>query len=130
MVGRQSFKWRRVECDLVDNGGVFIAKGQAVACDPQEAIIDDQPGEDHVGLCILYCRGTMLTVMIIWKWLLVQTIFDRYPLREHFIAFNETHILNEDDAKTVGVKKKILFIRGSGMMLILKVLFLELKKCC
>jgi len=46
---------------------------------------------------------------MIWKWLLVQTIFDRCPLREHFIAFNETHILDDDDVKTIGVKKKNSF---------------------
>jgi len=26
---------------IVDDGGVFIVKGQGVACDPNEAIIDD-----------------------------------------------------------------------------------------
>jgi hypothetical protein len=37
--------------------------------------------------------------MIIWKWLLAQTILDGYPLKENLIAFNETHILNDDDAR-------------------------------
>jgi hypothetical protein len=48
----------------------------------------------------------MSTVMTIWKLSLAQTIFDGYPLREHFITFNETHILDDDDdAGAVGVKK-------------------------
>ncbi len=43
--------------------------------------------------------------MMIWKWLLIQIILDGYPLKEHLIEFNETHILY-DDARIVGVKKK------------------------
>jgi hypothetical protein len=79
------------------------------ACDPQEVILDNQLGEDHVGLCILYCPRTMSIVMTIWKWSLVQTILDKYPLRKHLITFNETHILDDDDVGTVGVKEKNYF---------------------
>jgi hypothetical protein len=39
--------------------------------------------EDHVGLCILYCPTTVLTLMTLWKWLLSQMIIDGYPLGEH-----------------------------------------------
>jgi hypothetical protein len=56
-------EWQGVECDLVDNGGVFIAKGQVVTCDPQETVIDDQFKEDHVRLCILYLLAIVLTMM-------------------------------------------------------------------
>jgi hypothetical protein len=28
------FKWQGVECDFVDNVGVFLAKGRVVTCDP------------------------------------------------------------------------------------------------
>jgi hypothetical protein len=48
----------------------------------------------------------MLVVMIIWKWLLAQTILDGYTFIEHLISFNETHIPNVDDVEVVGVKKK------------------------
>ncbi len=34
IAGKCRFKWQGVECDLVDNGGVFIAKDWVVACDP------------------------------------------------------------------------------------------------
>ncbi len=44
--------------------------------------------------------------MMIWKWPLVQMTLDEYPLREHLITFNETHILDDDDVGVVGVKKK------------------------
>jgi hypothetical protein len=57
-------------------------------------------------------------------------ILNGYPLREHFIASNETHIPDDDNAGAIGVKKKILFIRGSITMLTLKVLSLELRRCC
>jgi hypothetical protein len=39
--------------------------------------------------------------------LLAQTILDKYPLRKHLTAFNETHILEDEDVRVVGVKKKI-----------------------
>ncbi len=99
-------KWWGIECDFVNNGGVFITKGQVVACDPHEEIFDDQLGEDHVGLCILYFPAIMSVVMTIWKWLLVQTILDGYPLKKHLMAFNETHILDVDDVRVISVKKK------------------------
>jgi len=67
---RCQYEWWRIECDLIDNNGVFIAKGWVVACNPQEVVLDDRLGKDHVGLCILYCPMTMSTVMTIWKWLL------------------------------------------------------------
>ncbi len=77
-----------------------------VACDPQKEILDDQLGEDHVRLCILYCHVIVSIVITIWKWLLVQTILDQYPLIEHLITFNETHIPDVDDVGVVGVKKE------------------------
>jgi hypothetical protein len=51
-------------------------------------------------------------------------------LKEHLIVFNEPHILDDDDVGAVGVKEKNLFIRGNIAVLALKVLFLELKRCC
>ncbi len=71
IVGKRQYEWWGVECDLVDDGGVFITKGWVVACDPYEAILDDRLREDHVGPCILYYLSIVLTVMTIWKWSLV-----------------------------------------------------------
>ncbi len=34
IAGRCWFEWQGVECDLVDDGAVFIAKGWVVTCDP------------------------------------------------------------------------------------------------
>ncbi len=97
IMGIHQFEWWRAECDLVDHGGVFIAKGRVVACDPQEAILDDWLGEDHVWFCILYCIMTMSTMMTIWKSPLIQTILDGYPFKKNLITFNETHIPDVDD---------------------------------
>jgi hypothetical protein len=49
-------------------------------------------------------------------------------LREHLIAFNETHILDVDDTGTTGVKNKKI-IKGSEALLTLKVQFQELRRC-
>ncbi len=53
---------------MLDDDGVFIVKGLVIAYDLMEAILNDQLGEDHVGLCILYCPGIVSTVMMIQKW--------------------------------------------------------------
>jgi hypothetical protein len=45
----------------------------------------------------------------IWKWPLAQMILDGYPLKEHLIVLNETHIPNDEDMGVVGVKKKKIF---------------------
>jgi hypothetical protein len=66
--GRCRFERQGFECDFVDNVGVFLVKDRVVACDPHEAILDDQFGEDHVGLYLLYCLVTASIVMTIWKW--------------------------------------------------------------
>jgi hypothetical protein len=75
IVKRCRSQWRGVECDLLDDDGIFIAKGQVIECDPMEAIVDDHLGEDHVGLCILYCFSTMSIIMTIWKWPLFYFFF-------------------------------------------------------
>jgi hypothetical protein len=110
ILGRCRFEWQGIECDIVDNVGEFLAKGHVVACDPQESILDDWLGKDHVGLCILYCPTTMSELMTIWKWSLAQTILDGYPFIEHLISFNEIHIRNVDDVRVIGVKKKEIFL--------------------
>jgi hypothetical protein len=102
-VGNCQFEWQGIKCDLVK---VFLAKGRVVTCDPHEVVLDDQLGEEHVGLCILYCPVIMSKVMTIWKWLLVQIILDGYPFIKHLISFNETHIPYVHDVGVVGVKKK------------------------
>jgi hypothetical protein len=81
IVGRCRFQWRRVECDLLDDYGVFIAKGRVIACDPMDTVLDDQLAEDHVGLCIMCCPSIVSVVMTIWKWPLTGTILDGYSLR-------------------------------------------------
>ena len=116
IVGRCQFEWRGTKCNLIDDVGVFFAKGHVVTCDPQEVVLDDRLGEDHVGLCILYCPMIVLAMMTIWKWPLAQTILDGYTFIEHLISFNETHITNVDDLGAIGVKKRnIPFIKGSKM---------------
>jgi hypothetical protein len=40
------------------------------------------------------------------KWPLDQKILYGYPLKEHLIVFNETHIPYVDDVGIIGVKKQ------------------------
>ncbi len=88
-------------------------------------------GKTMLGFAFCICPMIVSTMMTTWKWSLVKIILDGYPLIEHLVAFNETHISNVDDVGVVGVKKKkIPFIKGREVQLILKVPFLELRKCC
>jgi hypothetical protein len=57
--------WQGVECELVDDVGLFIASGHVIASDPKEAVLDNQLGEDHVGVSILYCPNYISTVITI-----------------------------------------------------------------
>lgn len=41
VVGKQRFEWWRIECDIVNDNEVFVAKGWVVACDPHKIILDD-----------------------------------------------------------------------------------------
>jgi hypothetical protein len=65
----------------LDDVGLFVAKGHVIACHQWDAILDDQFGEDRVGLCILYFLNNISARMTIWKWLFLQTILDGYPLK-------------------------------------------------
>ncbi len=89
--------WQGVECELLDDVGLLIASGQVIACDPKEAIIDNQLGEDHVGVSILYCLNNISTIITIWKWPLAQTIVDRYSLRQLFVSYDEYNIPTVDE---------------------------------
>jgi hypothetical protein len=59
-----------VECELVDDVGLFVVNGHVIACGPREVALDNQLGEDHVGVNILYSPDNILMVVTIWKWLL------------------------------------------------------------
>jgi hypothetical protein len=38
---RCRFQWRGVECDLLDDDGFFIVKGQVIAYDLMEVVFND-----------------------------------------------------------------------------------------
>ncbi len=65
----------------MDDVGLFVASGHVITCDPREIIIDNQLGEDHIKMNILYRSNNISAIMTIWKWLLAQTIVDGYSLR-------------------------------------------------
>jgi hypothetical protein len=95
-----------VECELVDDVGLFVTSGHVIACDLREAVLDNQFGEDHVGVSILYCPNNISVVMTIWKWLLAQTIVDGYSLRQLLVSYNESKIPIVDEKGEIGVRKK------------------------
>jgi hypothetical protein len=53
---------------LMSIKGAFVAKGWIIACDPKEALFNDDLGEDHVGILILYYPNDISTIMSIWGW--------------------------------------------------------------
>ncbi len=104
----------------MDDVGLFVASGHVITCDSREVFIDNQLGEGHVGVSILYCPNNILVVMIIWKWSLAQTIVDGHSRKQLFISYNENNNPIVDDEGKIGVKKNnILSKRGSDMLDIL-----------
>lgn len=59
--------WRGTECGVADAELFFVAREQVIASDPKEVALDDDLGEDHVGLFNLYCPNDISTIMSIWK---------------------------------------------------------------
>jgi hypothetical protein len=52
----------------VDDVGLFIASGHVIAYDPREVVFNNQLGEDHVEMSILYCPNSISMYMTIWMW--------------------------------------------------------------
>jgi hypothetical protein len=49
----------------MDDVGLFVTSGCVIACNLREVILDNQLGEDHVRVNILYCLNNVSMVMII-----------------------------------------------------------------
>jgi hypothetical protein len=49
----------------VDYVGLFIASDRVITCDPREVVLDNQLGEGHVKVSILYCTNNISIVMTI-----------------------------------------------------------------
>jgi hypothetical protein len=97
--------WKGMECDVVDVEGVFVAKGQVIACDPREVVFSDDLG-DHVGILILYCPNDILVVVSIWRWSLSQMIFRGHSLKALLKSYKDNHISDVDVEGAIGVKKE------------------------
>lgn len=95
-----------MECDLIDDGGIFITTGRVIACDPKEIVFDNQLSEDHVGVSIFYCPSNVSTIMTIWKWPLAKMNLDGYSFKQLLISYNESHITIVDEEGETGVRKK------------------------
>ncbi len=90
----------------MDDVGLFIASSHVIAYDAREVIFDNQLGEDHVKVSILYHLNNISVVMIIWKWSLAQIVVDGYSLRQLLVSYDESNILTIDEEGEIGVWKK------------------------
>ncbi len=59
--------WRGTKCGVANVEFFFVAREQVIASDPKEVVLDDDLGEDHVGLLNLCCPNDISTIMSIWK---------------------------------------------------------------
>jgi hypothetical protein len=98
--------WHRRECDLLDPEGVSLMKGLVMVFEMRETILDNILGHDHVDLTIFYYPRDNSMVLIIWKWLLTQTIMEGFSLKEFLLSYNESYILEVDVEGMIGLKKK------------------------
>jgi hypothetical protein len=69
---------------------------------------------------ILYCLNNVSMVMTIWKWSLVQTIVDRYSLRQLLVSYMKTtYQLFMKRDKLVWGRSNILLEKGNEVLDIL-----------
>ncbi len=92
--------------ELVNHVGKVITRRMIVACDLKELVLDYDLGETNVGVAILNYPSDRSQIMSIWRWPSLQTILDGHFLLSLLIAYDEHHVLEEDEG-VVGVKKKI-----------------------
>ncbi len=67
ILAKGRYSQHSVECDLLDDGGIFIANGHVITYDAKEVVLNNQLNEDHVGVSIFYCPSNVSMVMTIWK---------------------------------------------------------------
>jgi hypothetical protein len=84
----------------------MITEGRIVACDLKELVLDDDLNEINVAVTILSYPNDRSQIMSIWRWPLSQTILDGHFLSSLLIAYDEHHVLEEDEEGVLGVKKK------------------------
>ncbi len=72
-------------------------------------MFNDDLGEDHVGIFILYCLDDISIIMNIWWWLLSQTISHGHSLKAFLKSYNDNHTFGLDAKRTISVKKKKTF---------------------
>ncbi len=102
----KKMEWHGRKCGLVNHVGEMIAEGRIIVCDLRKLVLDNNLGETNVGVTMLNYPNDRSQIMLIWRWPLLQTILDGHFLLSLFIAYDEHHVLEEDEKGVVGVKKK------------------------
>jgi hypothetical protein len=68
-------------------------------------MLNDDLGEDHVGIIILYCPCDIST-MSIWRWALSHTILHGHYLKALLKSYDDNNIFDVDVEGTICLKKK------------------------
>jgi hypothetical protein len=76
-----------------------------MASDLNEVILDNILKNDHVSLTIFYYLGDISTIMIIWKWSLIETTMEGFSLKELLLSYNENYIPKVDVEGIISLKK-------------------------
>jgi hypothetical protein len=94
---RMEWCGRKYEYEMVNHVGKMIIEGRIVACDLKELVLDDDLGEINVGVTILNYPNDRSQIMSIWRWPLLETILDGHFLSSLLIAYDEHHVLEDDE---------------------------------
>jgi len=59
-------------------------------------VLNDDLGEDHVGIIIFYCPCDISTTMSIWRWALSHTILHGHSLKALLKSYDDNNIFDVD----------------------------------
>jgi hypothetical protein len=89
--------WHEKGCDFLDLESVFLVRGcVTIIFDPKESILGNILQDDHIGLTIIYYPKNISTLMIIWKWLLVQITMEGFSLKELLFSYDDCYVPKVD----------------------------------
>ncbi len=86
--------------------GITIVKRLMIACGLRELVLDERLSENHVKVTIYEIAKSQITNYVhLDIWTLTQTIFDGCYHWSLFFSYDQHHMLEDDEERTIGVSK-------------------------
>jgi hypothetical protein len=86
---------------------ITIVKGWMITCGLRELALDENLSDNHVKVTIYGIAKSQITNYVhLDIWTLTQTIFDGCYHWSLISSYDQHHMLEDDEEKTIGVSKK------------------------